>query len=164
MPELTQARLKELLHYNPDTGIFTWLESRGTIKIGAIACTSTSAGYIRISIDGKDYLAHRLVWLYMKGYFPPCQIDHEDHIRHHNWFSNLRSATDSDNRKNQSMRKNNLSGFTGVYWCKPTKKWVSQIKVNGKQKYLGSFTEKQMAISCREGANIKYGYHINHGK
>ena len=161
MPELTQARLKELLHYDSDTGIFIWIAFVcSKVKIGDVAGhRNQSDGYIKVSIDNKDYLAHRLAWLYIYGEFPPDQIDHINHIRNANWINNLRLARDTSNKKNQSQYKSNTSGYTGVYWCKPRSKWVSQININGKNKYLGSFVHKKDAIESREKANTKYGFH-----
>ena len=160
---LTQPRLKELLYYNPDTGIFSWKISPAYhIKIGAIAGTRCS-GYIRIRVDKKNYKAHRLAFLYMDGKWPQGQVDHGDHIRHNNKWGNLCSGTHQENQKNASMRKDNTSGITGVHWCKRDKRWTAKIRNNTILNNLGSFTDKFEAICARMSANNKYGYHKNHG-
>ena len=78
---LTQSRLKELLHYNPETGIFTWLVSKKGVKIGNIAGSVNSIGYRYISVDRILYKASRLAWLFIEGYFPENDVDHINRIR-----------------------------------------------------------------------------------
>ncbi len=161
---INQSELKELLHYEPDTGIFTWKVSLNRkIKIGSIAGTKNKYwGYIYIGLKQKKYRAHRLAWFYMTGEWPKG-IDHDNHIRDDNRWLNLKEATQSKNTKNQSLRKDNKSGFTGVCWCDKWKKWVAKINVNGKTKYLGNSDNLSEAIKIRKTANIKYGFHRNHG-
>ena len=140
MTELTQERLQELLSYDPETGIFTNLKSRGRVKIGAVAGSKNPNGYIYIAIDSKKYRAHRLAWLYVHGNFPANQIDHINEVKDDNRIVNLRLATNLENHQNQSSpRTNNTSGYLGVIWDKFSGKWRARIKVNGKQKHLGCF-------------------------
>lgn len=144
-PELTAERLRELLHYEPETGIFTWLVSNGKrAKVGAIAGTTTSDGYVAIGIGRAQYQAHRLAWLYMTGEWPPHMIDHENTIRTANWWKNLRLATNAQNMQN--LRKalpNNKCGMLGVSQRNTT--FSAQIKVGGKKHYLGSFDTPELA-------------------
>ena len=165
MQELTQARLKELLHYNPDTGIFTWMADRnGGARKGDIAGTLHKHGYIVIRIDGTKRPAHRLAWLYIYGKLPECQIDHINHIRDFNASSNLREATHHENGKNQSMQSNNTSGATGVRPMAGSDRWISRITVNGMEMHLGCFGSFDEACESRKEAEIKYGFHGNHGE
>ena len=129
---LTQERLKELLHYDPDTGLFTNLIQRSSrAKKGIVAGYEDTEGYIKIEIYGKPYLAHRLVWFYMYGSFPEIFLDHKNEIKNDNRIANLRLATNQENRHNISnQRTNNTSGFIGVAWNKENKKWRSQIQTN----------------------------------
>lgn len=93
--KLTQKRLKKLLYYNPDTGIFTWkINSRRSLK-DAPAGNLHPSGYIRIGIDSKEYRAHRLAFLYMEGYIPENDVDHINRVRDDNRWKNLRELVDS---------------------------------------------------------------------
>jgi len=163
---MTQSRLRELLDYDPTTGIFVRkVKSNKNTIIGSIAGgINISNGYAYIRVDKKRYRAHRLAWLYMFGVFPKNEIDHINHIKLDNRISNLREATSLDNSRNSSRRKSNTSGTTGVSWYSKTNKWVARIKINGKNIYLGYFKEKKDAIRARKIAENKYGFHKNHGK
>lgn len=168
---ISQKRLKELLHYDPETGVFTWRSYRSVnAKAGSIAGgLCKTHGYILIhiggrrSIGGRQYFAHRLAFLYMTGEFPINHTDHINHIKDDNRWANLREATQQTNNKNRPMQENNKSGHTGVYWYKSSGKWRSQINIDGKHIHLGCFTEKADAILARKTAEVKYGYHQNHG-
>ena len=113
---ITQDELKDLLHYNKETGDFTWIKPDTEAKIGVAGCYCN--GYVVISIDGEAYYAHRLAWFYVYGVWPQIQIDHVNHIKDDNRLINLREATILDNQRNASKRKDNLSGVTGVSWRK----------------------------------------------
>lgn len=161
---ITQARLKELLHYNSETGVFTWKISRQGINVDTMIAGTNHQGYIRIRVDNKCYRAHRLAWLYVHGQFPLDQLDHIDHNRNNNAILNLRPSTLEINNRNASKHKKNSSGVTGVYWHKGNKKWRALIFSTGKLINLGSFDVKDDAIKARAEANIKYGFHQNHGQ
>jgi hypothetical protein len=161
---ITQSELKELLHYDPDTGFFTWIVLKSGTKISKIAGGIRPDGYRQICINGKTYLAHRLVWLYVHGEFPKNQIDHINHVKSDNRLVNLRDATSHENCRNQTLHKRNKSGVCGVYIYKPTGKWLASIRVNNKTINLGYFNNKRDAVATRKEAEIKYGFHENHGK
>lgn len=161
---ITQERLKDLLNYNPNTGIFVWRVTAG--KRGAkgnIAGYVTSHGYISISVDNKEYRAHRLAWLYVYGVWP-VEIDHDDRNKSNNSINNLVNGTRQDNMKNMPMRSDNTSGITGVCWDKGRGKWRTEIAVNGNSINLGRFDDKFEAICTRKSAENKYGFHNNHGR
>lgn len=124
-------------------------------------------GYINIclSIEGKNcvYREHRLIFSMIHGYMPK-EIDHIDGNRSNNCISNLRDVSHAENGKNQRMDKRNTSGFNGVSFCKDRQKWKAQITVNFKVMVLGRFKTKEEAIEARKAANIKYGFHPNHGR
>ncbi len=145
--ELTQKRLKELLHYSPDTGVFTWLVTRGRYtKTGSVAGGWNGTGYRIISIDGKRYLAHRLAFMYIKGSFPKDQTDHINKVRHDNKWSNLRESTQRQNHEN---RRNN-NKFIGVKWHKWGGLWeVTSPRVSGKQIWIGMFKTHLAACNAR---------------
>jgi hypothetical protein len=164
---ITQEYLKELLHYDPDTGVFTWLVDKGTAKAGCEAGCIRQAErthYRRIRIDGEDHLAHRLAWLYIHGQLPENDIDHEDQNGLHNWISNLRDVTHRENQRNKRLSCNNTSGVTGVSFVKGSGKWLAQIDTESGKKHLGRFSDIKDAISARQAAEITYGYHPNHGR
>ena len=138
---LTQARLKELLHYDPETGLFTRLtRAASRTKIGAIAGTTTKYGYCLIRADNDAYNAHRLAWLYMTGSWPTDQIDHINCVRHDNRFANLREANGNVNLQNQRKpHSNNALRILGVYYKKARKKYVASLMIAGKQTTLGYY-------------------------
>jgi HNH endonuclease/AP2 domain len=156
---LTQKRLKELLHYNPETGIFTWLmkpsPQANRISADNIAGHINVEGYFVIGIDGKVYKAHRLAWFYMAGVWPN-QIDHINGIRNDNRWCNLRLVKKSQNALNRGENKNNTSGIKGVSWYKKYEKWVAQIGKNKKRINLGYFDTKEEAHAAYCEAAIKY--------
>lgn len=111
---LSQSELKEYLHYDPATGIFTWLKkSAKKTVLGNVAGTINGAGYLQISLQGKTYLAHRLAWFYTYGVWPK-RLDHRDRIRTHNWMDNLREATQSQNAFHTKRNASNITGVRGV--------------------------------------------------
>ena len=140
---LTQERLKELLDYNPETGIFTRKVSSGRYnrwKVGSIVGCNHGNGYLRIVIDKKPYFAHRLAWFYMYGIWPKL-IDHKDHDCANNQIDNLRDVTKSENNQNQiKARRSNKTGLLGVTWDKQVNKYPAQIGLNGKTIQLGKFS------------------------
>jgi hypothetical protein len=154
---LTQQRLRELLMYDPETGIFTWRVRRGgTANAGTVAGSTDTTGHLQIKIDGKLYLAHRLVWLYVHGYWPSLEIDHRDGEKQNNRLKNLRLATSADNSRNTPAKNTNTSGIKGVSWFKG--RWVAQINVSGKKFYLGRFVEKESAgLAYAEAAHRYHG-------
>ena len=164
MSVVTQKELKKILHYNPDTGVFTRLtRPTNSANIGDVAGCVGTRGYIQIMIKYKMYPAHRLAWLYMTGKWPAHQIDHINHTKNDNRWINLREATSRENSKNSPLRKDNASGVVGVSMAKTLSKWQAYITISSKKKHLGYFTDKFEAICCRKSASNKYGFHTNHG-
>lgn len=164
MTQITFARVRELLHYDPETGNLIWkIRTSPRIKIGDIAGCLKNNGYVEIKADTRLYKAHRLVFLWNHGHWPENDIDHIDGVRHHNQIENLRDVNDQENQRNQRLYFNNSSGFCGVHWNKRDRKWYAQIRLNGIQKHLGYFDNIRDAIARRKAANIEYGFHQNHG-
>lgn len=95
MSELTLERVKELLNYDPETGLFSWNAKRGRCAKLAVAGSWNSYGYRRITVDGRGYPAHRLAWLHVHGRWPQGEIDHINGIKHDNRLANLCEATSS---------------------------------------------------------------------
>jgi len=162
---LTQNRLKELLHYDPETGIFTWIKPNANrIKAGSAAGHLDSVGYLRLTIDYKSERLHRLACLYMTGRLPPVHADHINGIKTDNRWINLRSVSKEINAKNKCIRSDNNSGVTGVYWRRDRNKWAVQVRVNRKTKTIGSFSSFDDAVIARKTAEEECGYHKNHGR
>ncbi len=113
-------------------------------------------------LSGQPHLIkmHRVIMCAEKGMI----VDHINHNGLDNTRNNLRVVTNQENLKNMKLKKNNTSGFTGVTWCKKENRWVSQIMINRKTICIGRFSNKEDAIKARKEANIKYGFHENHGK
>ena len=139
-PRLTRARLRELLHYDRDTGEFRWLERFGDeLRPGDVA------GYVQINVDHHTYQAHQLAWFYMTGQWGRPTIDHRDGDVSNNRWNNLRRATASQNNANRCRPRQNTSGYKGVYLCRKSGKWRAGIGRNGKTIHLGRFATPQAA-------------------
>ena len=146
-PELSAERLRELLSYDADTGVFTWAARRGNVPAGKRAGTRDSDGYTQISIEGRLYKAHRLAWLYVHGEWPFGEVDHINGARDENQIGNLRVATSAENKQNQrrAHSRNKSSGLLGVNWSKDAKRWRASICVNKKQRHIGLFDTAEAA-------------------
>jgi len=143
--QINQEQLKELLHYDPETGVFKWKDTFGwKAKQGTIAGGINGSGYIYIRLKRKKYRAHRLAWLYT----------------YDNRLVNLRAVSGKENSRNQFIPTNNTSGHIGVSWHTKNNRWrVSVSKV-----YYGSFECKSDAIAKAKKVYKELGYHENHGK
>lgn len=156
MPELlTQHRLQQLLHYDPDTGAFTWKSREyppawNANWAGKRAGKVSPKGYVQISVDGRLHYAHRLAWLYMTGSWPLNQIDHIDGNRAANGFANLRDVPGGVNQQNRrgASRANRTTGLLGVSVCAKTGKFRAQIKVDGRSLNLGRHDSPEQAHIC----------------
>tara|TARA_R110000851_G_scaffold72916_1_gene161180 strand:- start:488 stop:1003 length:516 start_codon:yes stop_codon:yes gene_type:complete len=155
---ITQNELKSIISYDPKSGVVTFFKNKKPNK------RLSSRGYRKISILGKSYPEHRIVWLYMNGQFPKGQIDHINSVRDDNRIKNLRDVTNQENHKNKTLLSNNKSGVTGVNWCKIKMKHRASITVNLKQIHLGYFSSFFEACCARISSQIKHGFHENHGK
>lgn len=153
---LTQKRLKELLTYNVNTGVFVWNERRGGSALKGSVAGALSQGYRNIQVDKKTFQAHRLAWLYVHGKFPDKDLDHINLKRDDNRISNLREVNDSENKQNQRKYSTNTSGYKGVSWSKSRNKWSAGICVNYKTISLGYFDKIEDAAKAYEDAANKF--------
>lgn len=153
---LTAERLRELLHFDPQTGVFTWRAGASKQKPGRVAGALVAEGYIRIRVDYRLYMAHRLAWLYVYSKWPAKQIDHENRVRSDNRLSNLREATQSENSQNTLKLCTNKSGHKGVFFDGTRKKWCSRIGFDGKETHLGYFTDVKAAAKAYVTASANH--------
>jgi hypothetical protein len=116
-----------------------------------------------VQFKGKRVSVHRIAWLLCWEEWPKNEIDHIDGNPYNNRIANLRDVLHSENTKNCKMPSTNTSGVTGVHWNKINKKWVAQIDLEGETRHIGSFDTLEEAAAARRKANVKYGYHENHG-
>lgn len=149
----TLDELRAILSYDPETGLFHRLVTRGTKhKAGMIAGGVTSHGYINITVDGSHYYGHRLAWLFMTGEWPKDQIDHADGNKTNNRFANLREASTSDNMCNRGPTRRSKSGFRGVSHAddKTTpKRWIASVR-KGERLFMKAFITMEEAIAARQ--------------
>ena len=160
---LTQDKLKELLDYDSCAGIFTRKVSGNGVNIGDIAGRTCNTGYIAFKVNGKEYLAHRLAWLYVHSVWPKNKIDHKDRNKTNNRIDNLRDVSDVESSQNLPLKVNNTSGIVGVHWIKALNKWCARITVNKHVLELGVHAGKFEAACVRKSAERRYGFHPNHG-
>jgi hypothetical protein len=151
--DLTAQRLREVLHYNPESGIFTWIAH--TVKAGKqggrrakIGCEAGNFSilYCRIRIDRVHYLGHRLAWLYVHGEWPKQSIDHINGVKSDNRIANLREATPRLNAQNiRRAHSDSTSKLLGAYWIPRLKMWGSHICNKGQMIWLGNHRTPEAA-------------------
>jgi len=160
----TYERVASLLSYDKQSGNLTWLVSRGKAARGSIAgvnWTTQGKWYRVITIDGRQYFAHRIAWLLHTGQWPKHNIDHIDGSGLNNCIENLRDVPQGENCKN----KRRLSEGNGQWGVRmQNKRWHAQITVSGVVKYLGSFATQREAVDTRKQAEESFGFSNMHGK
>ncbi|MDH4566199.1 HNH endonuclease [Pseudomonas sp. BN414] len=158
---LTIARLKEVLHYNPETGNFTWLVNKRRAKAGDTAGSIITYGYILIRVDQTRQLAHRLAWFYVHGRWPDGDIDHVNGITSDNRIANLREATRAENLKNAKVSARSSTGVKGVSRC--SGKFRATIRFDGRRVHLGLFNSIEEAEAAyKEAAEKHHGQFASH--
>lgn len=150
-PRLTAERLRDLLHYDPETGVFTRLtRSAHRVQIGDVAGSiDHRTGYVEMSVEGRRQYAHRLAVLYVTGEWPEANVDHLDGDGSNNRWRNLRvvvQRVNCENRRKASRR--NSSGFLGVAYDGHRHKWQASISVGNKTQFLGRFTSPEAAYEA----------------
>lgn len=164
-PRPTAEYFRSVLTYNSSTGIFVWLkrternpeDRRWNARYaGKQAGSIHHEGYIVLQINHQSYPASHIAWLYMTGSWPKDQIDHINLNRADNHWENLREATQTQNSWNQSIQSNNSSGYTGVYWVTPNRKWRAEGVVNGRRKHLGYFHRFDDAVAARKAFEAQH--------
>jgi len=138
---ITQDRLKELLDYDPDTGIFVWkTRTSNSVRVGDVAGCSDGCGYTVIKVDKRLYRGHRLAWLYIHGTMPDDELDHINGDGMDNRIANLRQVTRRQNMQNlRSGHRDSTSRYLGVSWNPRDSNWRAVIVTNGRKQHLGHF-------------------------
>jgi len=156
--------IRELLDYDPQSGVFTHRKSGGRCKAGGRAGYTNAIGYVCIRFSDKLYSAHRLAFLWMDGEWPAGPVDHIDGNRSNNAWANLRVVDHQGNNRNKRRQHTNTSGRTGIYWDKDNSKWRAYIYVSNKRQLLGRFSRFEDACRARLDAEALHGFHPNHGR
>jgi hypothetical protein len=134
------------LRYDPLSGNFWWgVSPRIGIRIGAIAGSIGSHGYAVIKFKGKTYRLHNLAWEMYYGTAPTSQIDHKNRLRSDNRISNLRLATDTQNKANRKVRSDSRTGMKGVVRSRTVGKWIARIRVDKTDRHIGTFSSAEEA-------------------
>lgn len=174
--------LRECLIYCPNSGSLTWADRpedhflvrraflhfrkrhAGKPALNAVNSNGYKQGAITFCGSAVALRAHVVAWAMGTGSWPDGQIDHINGDRLDNRLSNLREVSSVENGRNQKLRNTNSSGINGVHWRKDVAKWAACICVDGKTKHLGSFETVEDAAKARAAADLKYGFHSNHGR
>jgi hypothetical protein len=146
--DLTAQRLRELLSYDPETGVFRWIKPPQGRAFTSPVGSSDDKGYLTIRVDYGRYKAHRLAWLHVHGEWPAGHIDHINRDKADNRISNLRVVNDSENQQNRFAPNTNTSGHKGVHMAKRPRKWKAQAWLNGKHFHFGYFERMEDAITA----------------
>lgn len=172
--------LRQLIDYDADTGKLYWKSRDASYfndgyhsssarakqwnakNAGKEAFTAINSGYRDGAILNVRYLAHRVIWKIIHDE-EPDQIDHINGNRQDNRICNLRSVSSLDNKRNMCIPSHNTSGVIGVSKSKRGG-WESYISIGNKKKYIGTFYSFEDAVKARKDAEIKYGFHENHGR
>lgn len=153
---LTQIELKRLLKYDPDIGVFYWInQRRGRPKSNNEAGNTCKInGYVRITLNGVQHKAHKLAFLYMDGHYPDI-VDHINRHRSDNRWCNLRACSIQQNNFNTSKKSTNTSGHPGVYWQQTRNKWRVIVGKNGRQHSFGYHEDYELAALVADEAKVK---------
>lgn len=154
---LTLERLKEVLNYNPNTGLFTRNIDRANQSKGIVVGCRDKDGYLEVTIDRTKYKLHRLAWFYTYGQWP-IEIEHDNRVKDDNRLGNLKNVTRAENSKNHPLHKDNKLKISGLCWNRGA--WQVYI---GKRKYIGRYKDFFEACCARKSAEIKHDFHENPG-
>lgn len=142
---LTHSRVKELVHYDPEKGVFTWAAKRPRCRPGDVAGSLMTVGYVVVMLDGRKVYGHRLAWFYVHGVWPRGVVDHKNHVKHDNRIDNLRDATVTVNLQNRVIPlAGSKTGVLGASTCKGGR-FRATIKINKKFCHLGVFDTPEEA-------------------
>lgn len=156
-----QDYLKDLLSYDPGSGLFTWRVDQGSAKAGSVAATKATNGYLVVMVDKKYQSLHRLAFAFMGREVPGC-VDHINGDRTDNRWRNLRAATAIENARNQRLHRTNSTGLPGVMWDQRSR-WRAYGYLGGRYLSLGRYHCLLDAAAARKSFECSNNYHANHG-
>ena len=144
---ITQERLKQLVSYDPETGVFMRkVRTSNRVDMSKPMGTLDSYGYLWSSLDGKAFRLHRLAMIYVHGAVHDGDVDHINMNRTDNRISNLREVDRSTNMQNKrTASANNKCGLMGVCFDARRGSYYAQIRINGKNTHLGKFDSAELA-------------------
>jgi hypothetical protein len=163
---LTQEYVRQILDYDPVSGIFIWRHRTDVMakwntryagaRAGSIAIGSRGGVRFLIAINKKQYPAAKIAWPHHYGTWPEAIVDHANTNPLDNGLLNLRLATPPQNGWNTSKHKNNTSGFKGVDFRPERQKWRARIRVGNTRLNLGHFTHLQDAVAAYQQAATQF--------
>lgn len=157
-PKLAHEDLLRVLHYDPETGVFTWKERISIrVMVGWRAGMVNTIGYRVTQVFGEKFLMHRLAWFYVHGRWPAADLDHINGRRDDNRIANLREATRQQNIQNARRKSNNTSGVKGVFWDHSKQRWIAKIRcADGSNKQQSFHTKHLAALAYRDMAQREF--------
>lgn len=162
---LVRLHVTEHLSYDDATGQLIYKKRPANcVRVGDVAGHERRDGYIGLSVFGKEYLAHRIIWLMVNGCYPEEEIDHINGIRSDNRLANLRIVGHGENSRNTKLYKNNSTGHVGIHYRRDTGKYRAYIRSGKNRLYLGCFLSFDDAVEARRIASKTCGFHENHGR
>lgn len=179
---LSPALLRQLIDYNPDTGLLHWRERTADLHAATGAnpakvdewnhrhagkecfTSDNGRGYRCALLAGRMYRAHRVAWAIHYGEWPVIFLDHVNQRRSDNRIANLREADFIENGRNMTRQKRNRSGQIGVMWHIASSRWRAVITVEGRKIFLGEFTDFKKAVAARKAAERQHGFSPLHGR
>lgn len=178
MTDLDYHTISRLLKADFETGKLFWLPRPLSMFRGEGFCdawnfkyaceeaflTIGPSGYLQSQVLGKNYLAHRVLWLLHTGTWPAQFVDHINGNPIDNRLVNLRAVTRRENSRNRSLQRNNTSGTVGVFWNGTTNKWQATICIDERKYSLGNYDDIEDAIAARKRGEVRCGFHENHGR
>lgn len=135
-------------------GQLLWKKTRRKAVAGAVAGGMDVKGYLRVTLDKKVYLVHRVVYKMLRGR-TPRMLDHIDNDPLNNRIENLRPCTPSQNAQNRKRPVNNTSGVKGVYWNRAKNKWMARVMTGGARTFIGYFSSLDAAAEAVQTARSK---------
>lgn len=139
---------RQVLTYDPDTGVFTWREGcHGRVKPGSVAgVTHKTRRYVRVGVKGAVIYGHRLAWIMHYGVEPSGVIDHINGIKDDNRIANLRDVDHATNSQNvRTAPKRSKSGLLGAHYKPKLGYYSSKIREGHRVITIGYFKTAEEA-------------------